>query len=284
MAKNNNLGDFLIGIANKIRGLLGTTDPINPQDFEDKIQGVYDKGYSEGGPTGITATAPDVLAGKVFGSGGSAKATGTMPNRASVSRPTKYQATDGAHLYSWVPYGYCSNYDSNGHLIEQPFGSVASAIELTAAKIVKGNSILGISGNAVPTCGVNFKFSNGGYTENEGAKRKLPDDGYAWGGASIVSTRYAKLPAGSYFVVGCCGYCTGGQGRGGKLYVCKSGALGTSICDASVVAGSNGSGTNTIGIFYTEFTLSAATTITIALIQDAGWQFGSFGAVCITRK
>ena len=30
MAKNNNLGDFLAGIANKIRGLLGTTDPINP--------------------------------------------------------------------------------------------------------------------------------------------------------------------------------------------------------------------------------------------------------------
>lgn len=149
MAKNNNLGDFLAGIANKIRGLLGTTDPINPQDFEDKIQGVYDKGFSEGGPSGITATDTDVLAGKVFGSGGNTKSTGTMPDRASVSRPTKYQATDGAHLYSWIPYGYCSNYDSNGHLIEQPFGSVASAIGLTASKILKGNTVLGIAGSGV---------------------------------------------------------------------------------------------------------------------------------------
>lgn len=148
MAKNNNLGDFLAGIANKIRNLLGTEELINPQDFEDKIQSVYDEGFSNGGPTGITATAADVLTGKVFGSGGNAKTTGTMPNRASVSRPIKYQATDGAHLYSWVPYGYCSNYDSNGHLIEQPFGSVASAIGLTAAKIVKGNTILGIAGSA----------------------------------------------------------------------------------------------------------------------------------------
>ena len=162
MAKNNNLGDFLAGIANKIRGLLGTTDPINPQDFEDKIQSVYDKGFSEGGPTGITATDADVLAGKVFGSGGNAKSTGTMPNRSDVSRPTKYQATDGAHLYIWIPYGYCSNYDSNGHLIEQPFGSVASAIGLTAAKLLKGQTVLGITGTGTGTlqAGYSYRYAN----------------------------------------------------------------------------------------------------------------------------
>lgn len=146
MAKNDNLTDFLRGLADKLRALLGTAEPLNPQEFEEKIQGVYDKGFSQGGPTGITATAADVLFGKVFGSGGSAKATGTMPNRSDVSRPTKYQATDGSHLYSWIPYGFCANYDGNGHLIEQPFSSVASAIGLTAAKIVKGNTILGIAG------------------------------------------------------------------------------------------------------------------------------------------
>ena len=82
MAKNDNLTDFLRGIADRLRALLGTADPINPQDFEDKIQTVrdeaYSQGFAEGGPTGITATAPDVLSGKVFGSGGSAKATGTI--------------------------------------------------------------------------------------------------------------------------------------------------------------------------------------------------------------
>ena len=151
MAKNDNLTDFLKGLADKFRSVLGTADPLNPQEFEDKIQTVrdeaYSQGFAEGGPTDITATAPDVLSGKVFGSGGSAKATGTMPNRSDVSRPTKYQATDGAHLYIWIPYGFCANYDGNGHLIEQPFSSVASAIGLTAAKLVPGQTVLGITGN-----------------------------------------------------------------------------------------------------------------------------------------
>ena len=98
-----------------------------------------------------TALPENVLSGKTFYAGDKTIKTGTMPNRSDVSRPTKYQATDGAHLYSWIPYGYCSNYDSNGHLIEQPFGSVASAIGLTAAKIMKGNTILGIAGSGVST-------------------------------------------------------------------------------------------------------------------------------------
>lgn len=44
MAKNNNLGDFLKGIADKIRAKLSSSDPINPQDFEDKIDAVYESG------------------------------------------------------------------------------------------------------------------------------------------------------------------------------------------------------------------------------------------------
>ena len=42
MAKNNNLGDFLKGIADKFRSKLGITGTINPQNFEDKIDAVYD--------------------------------------------------------------------------------------------------------------------------------------------------------------------------------------------------------------------------------------------------
>lgn len=42
MAKNNNLGDFLKGIADKFRTKLSVADPINPQSFEDKIDAVYD--------------------------------------------------------------------------------------------------------------------------------------------------------------------------------------------------------------------------------------------------
>lgn len=47
MAKNNNLGDFLTSLANKIRSKLGTTDTINPQDFDSKIDDVYDKGCED---------------------------------------------------------------------------------------------------------------------------------------------------------------------------------------------------------------------------------------------
>lgn len=150
MAKNDNLTDFLRGIAERLRALLGTADPINPQDFEDKIQGVYDKGFSEGGPTGITATAPDVLSGKVFGSGGSAKATGTMPDRGQYQYGTFGRGTDYVAInalpegyyrsdgQSWAPEARISNSD------------MASGIGLTAAKIVKGNTILGIAGTGMP--------------------------------------------------------------------------------------------------------------------------------------
>ena len=37
MAKNNNLTDFLTGVADAIRNKKGTTDLINPQDFESEI-------------------------------------------------------------------------------------------------------------------------------------------------------------------------------------------------------------------------------------------------------
>lgn len=37
MAKNNNLKDFITGVANAIREKKGTTELINPQDFENEI-------------------------------------------------------------------------------------------------------------------------------------------------------------------------------------------------------------------------------------------------------
>lgn len=40
MAKNNNLTDFLTGIANAIRTKKGTTGLINPQNFEEEIAGI----------------------------------------------------------------------------------------------------------------------------------------------------------------------------------------------------------------------------------------------------
>ena len=47
MAKNNNLGDFIKGLADKFRSKLSTTALINPQDFESKVDEVYNKGKQE---------------------------------------------------------------------------------------------------------------------------------------------------------------------------------------------------------------------------------------------
>lgn len=44
MSKSNNLTDFLTGIANKIRALTGETELIDPQDFEDRLDLVYQAG------------------------------------------------------------------------------------------------------------------------------------------------------------------------------------------------------------------------------------------------
>ena len=44
MAKNDNLQDFLTDVANSIRTKTGTTDPINAQDFSDKILSISSGG------------------------------------------------------------------------------------------------------------------------------------------------------------------------------------------------------------------------------------------------
>lgn len=47
MAKNDNLHDFLVDIADAIREKTGTTDLINPQDFSDKIKSIKGSENSE---------------------------------------------------------------------------------------------------------------------------------------------------------------------------------------------------------------------------------------------
>ena len=62
MAKNNNLKEFLAGIANTIREENGSTELINPQDFESKITEIADrfKNFIQGTLTEIT---PEMLTG-----------------------------------------------------------------------------------------------------------------------------------------------------------------------------------------------------------------------------
>jgi hypothetical protein len=56
MAKNNNLTDFLTNIADTIREAEGSTEPINPQNFEGRIKTLTAKGSLTADGTGITLT------------------------------------------------------------------------------------------------------------------------------------------------------------------------------------------------------------------------------------
>nr|DAF48911.1 MAG TPA: leucine-rich repeat protein [Siphoviridae sp. ctnpt50] len=82
MAKNNNLKDFVTGVAGAIREKKGTTELINPQDFENKIRTIQ---------TGIdtsdaTATADDIRLDKTaYGADG--KMTGTIADYDGTSEP-----------------------------------------------------------------------------------------------------------------------------------------------------------------------------------------------------
>ena len=163
MAKTNNLTDFLTGLADKFRAKLGGTALINPQSFESKIDEVYQKGYDDA-PKGTdvsdtTATAADVLQGKIFYGADGTKQTGEVYVMDSLAgRITNYGGTisggsvtdsNGTIGFHSDPYGFPLYLKGTGGFsVEAPYSVVAQAIGLTGDKIVSGNTILGVSGTA----------------------------------------------------------------------------------------------------------------------------------------
>ena len=133
-----------------------------------------------------TAEEQYVLSGKTFFAGTSRnERTGTMPDRgqhqygrfgrgtdyvAINALPEGYYRSDGQ---SWAPEARISNSD------------MASGIGLTAAKIVKGNTILGIAGSGVPMGAAIWYWSYQTGTANLAPKHKY----------GVVGS---TLPAGTY--------------------------------------------------------------------------------------
>ena len=150
MAKTNNLTDFLTGLADKFRSKLGGTALINPQDFESKIDEVYQKGYDDA-PKGTdtsdaTATAADVLQGKIFYGADGISQKGTIVEQSSLYMSYSSRIPWQRPLVEFKPAenGYITT-DSSLMVLET---NLANGIELTADKILKGKKVLYLDGTA----------------------------------------------------------------------------------------------------------------------------------------
>ena len=111
MSKQNNLTDFLTGVANAIRAKKGTTALINPQNFESEIVSISGGGGSElniaYGDTApedtsklwVKTTEPDsVEISPDFGYGEAVQTTGV----ASGFPTSNVTCEDGDYLYELV--------------------------------------------------------------------------------------------------------------------------------------------------------------------------------------
>ena len=155
MAKTDNLTDFLKGLADKFRAKLGGTALINPQNFESKIDEVYQKGY-DSAPQGVdtsdaTAAADDVQNGKTFYAGG-VKKTGSLNVTAGLidSAVTVVDEPRNNRIYAQnagISKKAIYNKNTKTKLLI-PYEKAISAIGLTADKIVEGNTVLGVAGTA----------------------------------------------------------------------------------------------------------------------------------------
>lgn len=92
MAKNDNLTDFLTGIADTIRTQKNTSGLINPQDFESEISGLTDV-------SDTTAIAGDVLSGKDFYLADGTKASGTIETYSGATTRTANGTFSTANKY-----------------------------------------------------------------------------------------------------------------------------------------------------------------------------------------
>lgn len=104
-------------------------------------------GLSNSKLSATTAGTSHVLSGKTFYSGNKTLKTGTMTNLGS-GQAAKAVKDDGTNLVMSSPLGaYTENYTGYSYpVLYSSRSTVASAIGLTAAKLVSGNSVLGLTG------------------------------------------------------------------------------------------------------------------------------------------
>lgn len=135
--------DKLTAIGDAIRAKTGGTNKLSLDQMASTVTS------NLGDVSGVTAGAGDVITGKVIVDASGNEVTGTIKDLAYNTAPTSMVMYDSA-LCLRIPTGaYRSTGSPDGNAqIKAPQASVASAIGLTAEKIVKGNTILGVAGTA----------------------------------------------------------------------------------------------------------------------------------------
>ena len=160
MADISNLSQFLTDVATAIREKKGTEEQISAANFDTEIKSIE---------TGIdtsdaTATVNDILEGKTaYGPNG--KMTGTIMNNASyspifvdtnvnVSTKQVQKSLEDPTMTDVLEFSN-QNLNKSGQKclyasidLNAEFADVANVIGLTAEKLVKGNTILGVEGTA----------------------------------------------------------------------------------------------------------------------------------------
>lgn len=100
-----------------------------------------------------TAATGNVLSGKTFYAGDKTIKTGTMPDNIGSSKAVAW-GYNGTNLYMAFAHGHYpaeTHWDkANTSEVYVPNANVASVIGLTAAKLLKGQTVLGITGTGTP--------------------------------------------------------------------------------------------------------------------------------------
>ena len=132
-----------VGACDAIREKDGSSAPIKSGELRSKILGIE----TGAEVSVVTATAPDVLNGKIFVDENGNPVTGSMPNNGSGGGTISTKAGTIA-----IPEGY---YDGTGSV------SISSTeqAKIKSANIVKGVSVLGVAGAANT-----YKLISGSFT------------------------------------------------------------------------------------------------------------------------
>lgn len=139
-----------LGVAGAVNGESYVDVPVNNL-FEGNIKAGVLIGYTEGniGIIGTftadgTATAAQILAGKIAYVNG-AKLTGTMTDRSNATLTATF-GLDSTNGYVRAKIPADGFYSGTNSYLNTTYAALASLIGLTAAKLVSGNTILGIAG------------------------------------------------------------------------------------------------------------------------------------------